>query len=140
MASIVSTGIGSGLDISGIVNSLVAAEGQPVETRISQNEARALARLSAFGSLKSALSDFRDKLETMKTADNFLVRNAVSADEEAFTATADANALPARYQVEVVQLATAQKLTSGAFTSSDAVVGTGTLLVGVGPVWSDSYP
>ncbi len=132
MASIASTGIGSGLDISGIVNSLVAAEGQPVETRISQNEARALARLSAFGSLKSALSDFRDKLETMKTADNFLIRNAVSADEDAFTATADSNALPARYQVEVVQLATAQKLTSGAFTSSDAVVGTGTLLVGVG--------
>lgn len=133
MASIISSGIGSGLDIAGIVQSLVAAEGTPVETRISQKEARAQARLSAFGSLKSALADFRDKLNAMKTADAFLARKAKSGDEEAFTVTASGKALPARYDVEVVQLATAHKLTSGAFTGSDAVVGTGTLLVSVGP-------
>ena len=132
MASIVSQGIGSGLDIAGIVQSLVAAEGQPVETRIVQKEARAQAKLSAFGSLKSALSDFRDKLDIMKSADKFLVRAAQSGNEDAFVATAQSNALPAQYDVEVVQLATAQKLTSAAFTGSDAVVGTGTLLVNVG--------
>jgi len=133
MASIVSSGIGSGLDIAGIVQSLVAAEGTPVETRISQKEARAQARLSAFGSLKSALADFRDKLNAMKTADAFLARKATSGDAEAFTVTASGKALPARYDVEVVQLASSHKLTSGAFTGSDAVVGTGTLLVSVGP-------
>ena len=74
MPSIVSTGIGSGLDIAGIVQSLVSAEGQPVETRIAQQEARAQAKLSAFGSLKSALSDFRDKLDTMKDLQKFLSR------------------------------------------------------------------
>ena len=57
MASISSSGIGSGLDIAGIVQSLVAAEGQPVESRISQQEARAQAKLSAYGSLKSALAE-----------------------------------------------------------------------------------
>ncbi|HNP34436.1 MAG TPA: flagellar filament capping protein FliD [Woeseiaceae bacterium] len=133
MPSIVSTGIGSGLDIAGIVQSLVTAEGAPLETRIGQKEARAQARLSAFGSLKSALSDFRDKLDAMKTADKFLVRTATSSDEDAFSASASGKALPAAYDVEVVQLATAHKLTSGAFTGSGAVVGTGTLLVGLGP-------
>jgi len=132
MASIVSTGIGSGLDISGIVQSLVAAEGQPVELRLGQKEARAQAKLSAFGSLKSALSDFRDKLDAMKTADKFLVRSATSANEDVFTASTASGALPAQYDVEVVQLAQAQKLTSGAFASADAVVGTGTLLVSLG--------
>ncbi len=132
MASIVSTGIGSGLDIAGIVQSLVAAEGQPVETRIGLQEARAQAKLSAFGSLKSALSDLRDKLEIMKSADKFLVRKATSSDENVFTASADTNALPASYSLEVVQLAQAQKLTSGAFADSDTVVGTGTLTVDVG--------
>lgn len=136
MPSLVSTGIGSGLDIAGIVQNLVAAEGAPVETRIGQKEARAQARLSAFGSLKSALSDFRDKLDAMKTTDKFLARNAVSGDDEAFRATAGGSAQPAQYDVEVVQLATAQKLTSGAFAGSSAVVGTGTLLVGVGPAVS----
>lgn len=132
MASIVSTGIGSGLDIAGIVQQLVAAEGQPVESRIGQQEARAQAKLSAFGSLKSALSDFRDKLDVMQSLDEFLSRKASSGNEDYFTASAGTNALPASYSVEVVQLAQTQKLTSGAFVDSDAVVGTGTLTVAVG--------
>lgn len=137
MASIISSGIGSGLDIAGIVQSLVAAEGQPVETRIGLQEARAQAKLSAFGSLKSALADFRDKLEIMKDQEKFLARKAVSSNEDAFTVSAATDALPASYSLEVVQLAQAQKLTSGAFADSDAVVGTGTLTVSVGVVSAD---
>jgi len=137
MASIVSTGIGSGLDIAGIVSSLVAAEGQPVELRIGQNEAKAQSRLSAFGSLKSALSDFRDKLDVMKSADKFLTRKAISANEDIFTAIAGTSALPAQYDLEIVQLAQSQKLTSGAFVDADTAVGTGTLTIGLGAVTAD---
>lgn len=137
MASIVSTGIGSGLDIAGIVQGLVAAEGQPVELRIGQNEAKAQSKLSAFGSLKSALSDFRDKLDAMKSADTFLTRKAISANEDVFTAIAGTGALPAQYDLEVVRLAQAQKLTSGAFADADAVVGTGTLSVALGTATAD---
>ena len=137
MASIVSTGIGSGLDIAGIVQSLVAAEGQPVEARIGQQEVRAQAKLSAFGSLKSALADFRDKLANLKSQESFLVRKAVSGNENVFTASAGAGALPASYSLEVVQLAQSQKLTSGAFADSDTAVGTGTLTVGVGGTTMD---
>ncbi len=132
MAGIISSGIGSGLDIAGIVQQLVVAEGQPVETRIAQKEVRAQAKLSAFGSLKSALSDFRDKLDIMKSADKFLQRKASSGNEDAFTVTATGSALPASYDVEVVQLARAQKLTSGAFAGADAQVGTGDLSIFVG--------
>jgi flagellar hook-associated protein 2 len=132
MASIISSGIGSGLDIAGIVQQLVAAEGQPVQARIGQQEARTQAKLSAFGSLKATLSDFRDKLAVMKDLNSFLVRQAQSANEDLFTVSVDGAALPSRYSVEVVQLAQAQKLTSGAFTASDAVVGTGTLTIAVG--------
>lgn len=137
MASIVSTGIGSGLDIAGIVQSLVTAEGQPVETRIGQQEFRAQAKLSAFGSLKSALSDLRDKLAALKTPESFLVRKATSGNENVFTASAGTGALPASYALEVVQLAQSQKLTSGAFADSDTAVGTGTLTVSVGAASMD---
>lgn len=132
MPSIVSTGIGSGLDIAGIVQQLVVAEGQPVEARISQQEARAQAKLSAFGSLKSALADLRDKLDVMKNLDKFLARKAVSGNEDFFSVSADTNAVPSDYSIEVVQLARAQKLTSGAFADSDAVVGTGKLVIQIG--------
>ncbi len=134
MPSIISSGIGSGLDIAGIVQQLVAAEGQPVATRLGQQEARAQAKLSAFGSLKSVLADLRDKLDTMKDAKQFLTRRASSSNEDVFTVTSDSEAVPARYSVEVVQLAQAQKLTSGAFADADAVVGTGTLTIQMGGV------
>ncbi len=137
MASIVSSGIGSGLDIGGIVQQLVAAEGQPVETRLGQQEVRAQSKLSAFGSLKSALADVRDQLETLKNPTEFLVRTAASSNEDVFTAATTTAALPARYSLEVVQLAQAQKLTSGAFADADAVVGTGTLTVAVGALSMD---
>jgi len=132
MPSIISNGIGSGLDISGIVQQLVAAEGQPVASRLALKEAQAQAKLSAFGSLKASLADFRDKLDVMKNLDKFLSRKAVSGDEEKFTVSVDSQALPSSYAVEVVQLAQAQKLTSGAFADSDAVVGTGTLTIQIG--------
>jgi len=132
MAGITSTGIGSGLDIAGLVQQLVAAEAKPVETRIGQQEARTQAKLSAFGSLKSALSEFRDKLDVMANLQSFLARKASSENEEIFTVSADQSAVAASYSVEVLQLAQAQKLTSGAYANSDAVVGTGTLTVALG--------
>jgi flagellar hook-associated protein 2 len=108
-----------------------------VELRIGQNEAKAQSKLSAFGSLKSALSDFRDKLDAMTSADKFLTRRAISSNEDVFNATAGTDALPAQYDFEIVQLAQAQKLTSGAFADADAVVGTGTLTLGLGAVTAD---
>jgi flagellar hook-associated protein 2 len=136
MPSITSTGIGSGLDIAGIVQKLVAAEAQSAETRIGKQESRVQVRLSAFGSLKGALSGFMDTLDTMSSVDKFLVRKASSEDESILTVSAGTSAVPAPYSVEVLQLAQAQKLASGAFADADAIVGTGTLQFTVG---ADSF-
>lgn len=132
MVSITSTGIGSGLDVSGLVQQLVTAEGQATEIRIAQQEARAQAKLSAYGSLKSALSTFGDELEKMSDLDTLLARSGSTGDESLLTVSVAETAVPASYDVEVVQLAQAQKLESGAFAGADTVVGTGTLTIAVG--------
>ncbi len=132
MASIISSGIGSGLDIAGLVQQLVAAEAQPVESRLGLQEARVQAKLSAFGNLKSALSEFRDALDSMRELDSFLARKVSSANEDLFQAVVSGDALPASYTVEVAAIAQSQKLTSGAFADADTAVGTGTLIVNVG--------
>lgn len=132
MAGIISTGIGSGLDIAGIVQKLVAAEGAPAESRIARQEARTQAQLSAIGSLKSSLAGLLDELAAMRDLRGFLARKASSGDEERFTVTANADAQPARYSVEVLEIAQAHKLVSGAFAGPDAAVGTGTLTLAVG--------
>lgn len=108
-----------------------------MESRLGQQESRAQAKLSAFGSLKSAMADVRDQLAILKTPEKFLVRKAVSSNEDFFTATTTTSALPATYSLEVLELAQSQKLTSGAFADSDAVVGTGTLTIGVGATTVD---
>ena len=132
MTSITSTGIGSGLDVSGLVQQLVTAEGRATEIRIAQQEARAQAKLSAYGSLKSALSTFGDELEKMSDLDALLARKGSTGDESLLTVSVAETAVPASYDVEVVQLAQAQKLESGAFADADTVVGTGTLTIAVG--------
>lgn len=132
MASIVSTGIGSGLDISGLVGQLVAAEGAPVETRLGIQEAKAQSKLSAFGSLKSALADFRDQLDSMRKLDSLLVRKGTSGNEASFTVSVDRDAVPAIYSIDVRQLATAQKLASAAFANAETTIGTGNLNIAVG--------
>ena len=136
MANIISAGIGSGLDIAGLVQQLVAAEAQPVEARLGRQEARVQSKLSAFGSLTSALSEFRDALDTMRNLDSFLARKAASGNEDLFQAVVSGDALPASYDLEVVQVAQSQKLSSGAFVDTESAIGTGTLVLSVG---ADSF-
>ncbi|MCV4655079.1 flagellar filament capping protein FliD, partial [Escherichia coli] len=54
MASISTLGVGSGLDLSSILDSLEAAEKSTL-TPISKQQSSYTAKLSAYGTLKSAL-------------------------------------------------------------------------------------
>ena len=131
MASITSAGIGSGIDINGLVTQLVTAERQPVAARFNQREAALQTRISALGSFKSALSQFQSALSGLKNADTFKSgASATSGNEKLFTATASAGAPAGSYSVTVEQLAQSQRLATDAnhrFQSLTDVVGTGTL-------------
>ncbi|HER33955.1 MAG: flagellar filament capping protein FliD [Halothiobacillaceae bacterium] len=130
--AITSTGIGSGIDVGGIVSQLVAAEGQPARNRLDRREAQTQATISALGGLKGALSEFQSALGALKDLDAFQARKATSGDSSIFTATADETASAGSYQIEVERLAEGQKLRSGDFANADTVVGTGTLTLDVG--------
>ncbi|WP_339676807.1 flagellar filament capping protein FliD [uncultured Zhongshania sp.] len=127
MASLTASGIGSGLDINSIVSQLVAAERSPVETRLNSKESLIQARLSAFGSLKSALTNFKASLSTLKNPESFTKRSATVGDPTVFSATTTATAAPGTYSVKVEQLATSHKIASQAYTDSATSVGSGEL-------------
>jgi flagellar hook-associated protein 2 len=127
MATITSSGIGSGLDINSIVKQLVAAERGPVESRLNSKEALIQARLSAFGSLKSSLTNFQSSISSLTNPDSFTKRSATIEDPTVFSAAATDLAAPGSYSVEVAQLATSQKIASKAYTDSDTSVGSGDL-------------
>mgnify|MGYP000099465064 CR=1 FL=1 len=130
--AITAGGIGSGLDIEGLVSQLVAAEGQPALFRLDTKEARLQADLSAFGSLKSALSTFQDSVAALNDLEAFQARKAISSNSELFSASADSTAVAASYDIEVIQLAEAEKRRSGNFADDAEVVGTGTLDITLG--------
>lgn len=127
MAPVTAQGIGSGLDISGLVSQLVEAERAPQANRLAGKEARIQARLSAFGSLKSALDTFKNSLSALKNAETFSKRSATVGDKDIFTASVNDTAVAGNYSVSVEQLATRHKIASAAYADSATSVGTGTL-------------
>lgn len=133
MAGIQAAGVGSGLDIASLVSQLVAAERQPLDARLDRRASAVNVELSALGSLRGALASLRDALAPLRTTTAFAVRTATSANEDVFTASATGAIAPGTYDVEVVSLATAQRLASAAFaTGGGAYVGSGTLTIAVG--------
>jgi flagellar hook-associated protein 2 len=130
MAGISSLGTGSGLDLNSLIEQLVAAERAPVENRLNLKEADLQAKLSAFGTLKGAVSSLQDSLKGMTKLGTD--RSATSSDDTVLTATAESTALVGEYSVEVSNLAYAHSLASKAYESSTSVVGTGTLTIDFG--------
>lgn len=131
MAGLTASGIGSGLDIQGLVQQLVAAERAPHALRLNRAEAGAKAKLSAFGSLSSAFDALKKALDPLRNQDAFGARTAKSSAEDSFTVSAARNAPLGSYEVEVLSLASAHKLVSGALDEA-AGLGAGTLQIEVG--------
>ena len=130
--------VGSGLDIPTIVSQLVAAERKPTADRINTQGTAATAKLSALGNIKSSLSSLQSSLEALTKGANVLSYKATVPDGSGFGATVvtdpstgKSSAMPGTYNVEVVSLAQAQKLSSGAFAAG-AVAGDGTLTIAWG--------
>lgn len=131
MATISSLGIGSGLDLSGLLDDLEAAEQEKLTPIVSQQQSYKT-KLSAFGTLESSLTALRDAATKLSDPETFTaVTSSMTGD--AVTASTTGDAVAGRYQVSVSKLAQAQSLASGGQANKDANLGmTGTLKFTVG--------
>ncbi len=127
MTTITSLGVGSGLDLQGLVDALVQTERAQLEAPLDRREAGFEAELSAYGSLKSSLSTFQNSLSGLLTAADFNKSNLTSSNNDVFTVSASGNVSPASYDIEVTDLASAHKLATAAFANKTDPVGTGEL-------------
>lgn len=126
---ITSAGIGSGLDIEGLITKLVSAEGQPVAQRYDRQEASYQAELSGLGLVNSSLSKFQSSIASLKDLKSFQPRTATSSDTSTFDVTATNTAVAGSYQVQVNAVAAAHKVRSAGVATADTDVGTGTLSI-----------
>jgi len=106
-------GIGSGINIDDIVKASVTAEAAPKAAQLKRLDDTATAKISALGSLKSALGEFDDALKALKKEKLFAERTA-KASGKGVEVSAGKNAKIGRYQLEVSQLAKPSKIASGA--------------------------
>lgn len=129
--AISSAGLGSGLDVNSIVTGLMNVERRPL-TMVNAQKTTHESKLSAYGTLKSALSTFQSSLSALSTASKFNAQTVTSGNSAAVTGAANGNATTGDYAVAVSQLAKSQKLALGGFTNTTDVVGTGTLTISFG--------
>lgn len=132
MTTITSLGVGSGLDAETIITKLVAAESAPM-TAIKTKQAKVNAQISAFGKIKSLLDAVATAVSKMKTADTLASAKATSSDSSFLTATTTSTAGIGSYDIQVTQVATANKVISAGITGSGTDTGVNTI-VGAGDI------
>ena len=126
------TGIGSGMDIDGIVGALVTAEKAPKEAQLTRLETATTTKISALGTLRTALSGFQTALKDLNDIKLFENRSAKSSNTDLLTATASKTAQSGTYSVKIEQLATGSKTATKALEGNFTASAAGTLTVKVG--------
>lgn len=104
-------GIGSNMDMQSIVDKLVALEKRPI-LRLESQKVDYSTKQAIWREVNTRLSALSSSLDGLKLQSDFEKINAAVSDEKILTASAGANAAVGEYEIEVLQLAKAQKVMS----------------------------
>lgn len=117
-----SPGVGSNLDVAGIVNKLVAIDQTPIDT-LDKKTASYQAKLSGFGTLQGALASFQGAVAALSSPAALVKTTGSVADTTVANVSADAIAAAGTYALEVTQLAQGQALHTAGQVSQTAPIG-----------------
>jgi len=122
MASTTVNGVGSGIDIQGIVKSLVDADRAPKQTQINTQSQKATTQLSSIGKIQSALDAFRGAIKSMTDDNSFSGLTGTSSNEKVATMTTGKGAANGSFNLVVNQLAQPSKLSTTTLTGGASTV------------------
>ncbi|KVW99953.1 flagellar filament capping protein FliD [Shewanella frigidimarina] len=122
-----SVGLGSGLDINGIVSALVNSEQAPKVAQFDAKEGTINSEISALGFLKSALSEFQDSLSFLSKTDSFDSQVVKLSKSTYLSSTVTNDAVSGSYSIAVEKLAQSQKVGSLAVSDVKAPLAEGSL-------------
>ncbi|HHF7343974.1 TPA: flagellar filament capping protein FliD [Legionella feeleii] len=132
MAGLTSSGVGSGLDVKGIVDALVQADITPTKNRLDKQEASITTQLSALGQIKSALSNLQTSMIKLSNINQFYALKSSVSDTSILSASVNNDASAGQYQIEVQTIATKQNLASSSYINSSSTVGNGSITIDFG--------
>ena len=140
-SGITTQGVGSGLDIAGIVDKLMSVEQIPL-TRLQQKESSYQTKLSAFSAARGMLSTFQNSVASLAVPTAFSSFAAAIGDDSVATVAIDSTrsgSLSAgTHTLRVDRLATSQRTASTGFPATSTAIGTGTLTIDIGG-WDAGY-
>ena len=119
-----SPGIGSNIDVNGIVSQLMTVERRPLAA-LDRREAGFQAELTAYGTLRGALAALKSAADALDDPARFLAATLGSSDTSVVTGSASAGSSRGNFSVQVEQLAQRQSLMAAGQASADAAIGSG---------------
>ncbi|MCX2783463.1 flagellar filament capping protein FliD [Microbulbifer thermotolerans] len=125
MATISSLGIGSGLDLNGLLEQLESAERQQLTPIVAQQQSYQ-AKISAFGQLESALDSLRQAATELSEVDGFAdVKSSLSGD--GLSATVGDEAVVGSYEIDITQRARSYSIATLGVADKEGTLGAGTI-------------
>ncbi len=103
MATITSLGVGSGLDLNGLLTQLQASERQKL-TPLTQQQNTQQTKISAYGRLQSAMDRLQESITALNDTSTFRQQTS-TVTGEGVSANAGETANAGRYDINVTQLA-----------------------------------
>ena len=138
MSSVSSLGVGSNLDLSGLLDKLAAAESAPL-VALKKQQSSYSAKLTAYGTLQGVLSTFQGAAKKLADATLFQGVKVASSAADVLTATAAATGASGSYSIEVTKLAQAQSLATAGVLDAKATVGLGTVTIDFGKITGGTF-
>lgn len=122
MAGLSIGGLGSGMDIDGMITKLMAIESRPLYLLQNQQKLEQT-KLSAYGQLSSSLDSFKRAVAELQDTSKLIgVKASVGGSDGLLSVSASNSARDGRYTVVVNQLAASHKIASGSFADADKEV------------------
>lgn len=115
------TGISSGIDTESIISKLLSLDQAPIQ-RLQRRQAELTQRLGLMSSFRGKLGGLSTAMAALGTPSAFQSLKATLGDTAIATATTASNATPGLYDLEVIKLAQAHKISSNGQSSATAVL------------------
>ena len=133
MTNISSLGVGSGLELQKLLDTLVANDRKRYTDPLDNRAFIATEKISAYGLLKSSASLFNNSMSDLSKAGSLRSRKAISSNPSAFSVTASTNANAATFSIEVNSIGQRQSLqTSSLVDATNTSVSDASTAIGGG--------
>jgi flagellar hook-associated protein 2 len=131
MPTITSPGLASGLDVNNIISQLMSLERIPLN-KLATKEASYNAKLTAYGSIKGALSSLETAAKALATDSTISGKSVSVSDSTVLAASASSTAVAGSYSLSITQLAKSHTVRSNtSYAASTDTFNTGTLAIAI---------